>query len=56
MPGMKIVSEVKEADVTFLTDADVQFVSLVRHGANRSPFKVIKEEKEGGDGSWVRRK
>ena len=53
MPGMKIVSEVKEADVTFLTDADVQFVSLVRHGANRSPFKVIKEEKEGGDGKMT---
>ena len=53
MPGMKIVSEVKEADVTFLTDADVHFVSLVRHGANRSPFKVIKEEKEGGDGKMT---
>jgi len=46
--GMKAVSEVKEANVTLLTDADIRFVSLVKHGANRSPFRVIKEDK-GGD-------
>lgn len=29
-----------------MTQADVQFISLVERGANRIPFKVIKQEKE----------
>ena len=27
-----------------LTEAEIDFVSLVKHGANRSPFKIIKAE------------
>jgi len=45
--GVKVITEEKEADVTFLSDAELNFVSLVRHGANRSPFRVIKKEKGG---------
>lgn len=28
-----------------MTDAEVQFISLVDHGASRTPFKIIKQEK-----------
>lgn len=45
--GVKVISEVKNKEVTFLTDVGVEFVSLVRHGANQMPFRVIKEEKGG---------
>jgi hypothetical protein len=27
-----------------LTDADVDFVSLVKRGANRIPFRIVKED------------
>lgn len=43
----KIKSIVTEADVTFMGDVDVEFVSLVGHAANRQPFKVIKGEVKG---------
>jgi|GEM_PF-4194833 len=49
MAGVKIVSEEVEKDVTLLQDVDPEFVSLVRHGANRMPFRVVKKEKEGGE-------
>lgn len=41
---LKVVTEEVEKDVTLLEEADVEFVSLVRHGANRMPFRVIKED------------
>lgn len=40
--------EVVEAEVNFLEDLDVSWVSLVPHGANRMPFKIIKSE-DGAD-------
>jgi hypothetical protein len=46
-----MIKETVEKDVTFLEDVDVQFVSLVRHGANQMPFRILKSEKEGGDGN-----
>ncbi len=44
--GIKVVTEMMEKEVTFLVDVDPLFVSLVKHGANQQPFRVIKEEKE----------
>lgn len=49
MPA-RIVSENVEKDVTLLTEPDAEFVSLVRHGANRMPFRVIKAQKGGETG------
>lgn len=43
--GIRVITELAEKDVTFLTDADIEFVSLVKHAANQQPFRVIKEEK-----------
>ena len=43
----KVVSTIIEDEVTFLTNVDVEFVSLVRHGANRTPFKILKSDKGG---------
>lgn len=45
---VKIIEESREKTVNFLEDVDVEFVSLVRHGANQMPFRIIKEEKGGG--------
>ena len=49
--GIRVITEETEKDVTFLTDVDVEFVSLVRHGANQMHFRVIKSEtkEKGGD-------
>ena len=47
--AVKILTEESEKEVTFLQDAKVKFVSLVRHGANRMPFRIIKSEQKGGD-------
>lgn len=41
---MQLVTDTVEKDITFLEDADVEFVSLVRHGANQQPFRIIKAE------------
>jgi hypothetical protein len=47
---VRVIEETVEKDVAFLEDVDVKFVSLVRHGANQMPFRVLKSEKtEGGD-------
>jgi len=43
LKGVKIVTEEIEKDVTFLVDVDPLFISLVKHGANQQPFKVIKQ-------------
>ena len=44
--GVKIITEEAEKDITFLCDVDPFFVSLVKHGANQQPFRVIKEDTE----------
>lgn len=47
MSGVKLLTEEVEQEVTFLESVDPKFVSLVKHGANRMPFRVIKSEKGG---------
>ena len=34
-----------------LVDGEVEYVSLVKRGANRSPFKIVKEE-QPKQGLW----
>ena len=47
-----VQTKTKKKEVGFLEDVDVEFVSLVRHGANQKSFKVIKNENgEGGESS-----
>lgn len=46
MPA-KIVTQQVEREVTMMTDPEAQFVSLVKHAANRMPFRVIKTQKGG---------
>lgn len=46
---VKLIEEVGTKNVTMLTDVDVKFVSLVRHGANQQPFRVLKSEEKGGE-------
>lgn len=41
---VKTITTTIEDEVVFMTDPDIQFVSLVKHGANRTPFKVLKHE------------
>lgn len=43
---MAVTIETKdvEKEVKYLKDVDVQFVSIVPHGANRQPFKIMKSE------------
>ena len=36
----------KEKEVNYLSNVDVQFVSLVKHGAIRQPFRLIKSDEE----------
>ena len=31
---------------TELVDAEVDFISLVKHGANRKPYKIVKSEEQ----------
>lgn len=51
---VEIVTDKVEKEITFLSNVNVKFVSLVKHGANRVPFKVIKSENKGGvDSSMV---
>lgn len=46
---MNKVTEIVEKEVNFLEDVDVEWVSIVDHGANRAPFKIIKSENKEGD-------
>ena len=50
MPAKIIVEEVQK-DVTLMTNPEAEFVSLVRHGANRMPFRVVKTARKGGETS-----
>ena len=60
MENKKIITV--EGDVVFMTDPNIEFVSLVKHGANQTPFKVLKTRKgtppeldvKGGPGSGPR--
>jgi hypothetical protein len=39
---------------TELVDGEIEYVSLVKHGANRSPFKIIKmDEEEPAQSMWA---
>jgi hypothetical protein len=42
---VKEVTTTIEDEVVFMVDPQVEFVSLVKYGANRAPFKVLKQEK-----------
>lgn len=48
MKQKDVVTVPKETNVDFLKEPEVTFVSLVRHGANNTPFRVVKGNK-GGD-------
>ena len=41
------ITAVIENDIVFMAEPIVEFVSLVKRGANRSPFKILKSEKGG---------
>jgi len=43
----KVKSNTVERDVTFMTDPDINFVSLVGHAANQQPFKIMKGQVKG---------
>ena len=43
-----VITVPKETTVDFLKEPEVSFVSLVRQGANNTPFRVVKENKGGG--------
>lgn len=45
MAKVKSITTTIEDEVTFMVDPKVEFVSLVKYGANRAPFKVLKGEK-----------
>ena len=45
----KVISTTVEDEITFMVDPKAEFVSLVKHGANRTPFKVLKAEKQKED-------
>lgn len=45
MAKVKEVTTTVEDEVTYMVDPQVEFVSLVKYGANRAPFKVLKSEK-----------
>ena len=40
----KVFGKVVEEEITFLTEPEIEFVSLVKYAANRMPFKIIKQE------------
>ncbi len=43
----KIITTIIEDVVVFMTNPEVKFVSLVKHAANRMPFKILKHDKGG---------
>lgn len=45
MAKVKSITTTIEDEVVFMVDPKVEFVSLVKYGANRTPFKVLKEVK-----------
>lgn len=47
--AVTIVEEQVEKTVDMMTNPQIEFVSLVRHGANRMPFRVVKSQDKGGE-------
>jgi len=45
MAKVKSITTTIEDEVVFMVNPNVEYVSLVKHGANRAPFKVLKAEK-----------
>jgi len=45
MAKVKEITTTIEDEVTFMVNPNVEYVSLVKHGANRAPFKVLKAQK-----------
>jgi len=46
--AIKKIVETQQKEIAFLVNVDPTFVSLVRHGANQQPFRVVKSEEKGG--------
>ena len=46
MPVEKVTTTI-ESEVVYMIDPTVEFVSLVKHGANRTPFVILKNDKGG---------
>jgi hypothetical protein len=44
---VKLVVETVEKEIKMMTDPTAEYVSLVKHGASRMPFRVIKAQKGG---------
>lgn len=45
MSKVKSITTTIEDEVIFMVNPNVEYVSLVKYGANRAPFKVLKSEK-----------
>ena len=45
----RVKSIIREDDVTFMSNLDVEFVSLVGHAANQQPFKIMKGQVKGDE-------
>lgn len=45
----KVKSIIREQDVTFMQNVDIEFVSLVGHAANQQPFKIMKGQVKGDE-------
>lgn len=46
--AVKIIEEEQRKKINMLKNVDAEFVSLVKHGANRMPFRVVKMDKQRG--------
>lgn len=49
MPLQIVETERVQKEIGWLEGVDLSFVSLVRHGANREPFKILKSEGDMND-------
>jgi hypothetical protein len=45
----KVITTIIEDEVVFMQNPEAEFVSLVKHGANRAPYKILKHDKGGND-------
>lgn len=45
----KVKAIIRENDVTFMSDPDIDFISLVGHAANQQPFKIMKGQVKGDE-------
>jgi len=51
--NFKLETVQTEKKINFIVNVDPEFVSLVRHGANRTPFRVVKSEEEANEMMFV---